>query len=32
MAQNFIEGCREQGFVLPSDVREWLAGIIWRGL
>jgi transposase len=25
MAQNFIEGCREQGFLLPPDVREWLA-------
>jgi transposase len=24
MAQNFIEGCREQGFLLPPDVREWL--------
>src|SRR3954452_15548812 len=23
MAQNFIEGCREQGFLLPPDVREW---------
>jgi transposase len=26
MAQNFIEGCREQGFLLPPDVREWLPG------
>ena len=26
MAQNFIEGRREQGFLLPLDVREWLAG------
>src|SRR3954449_10767673 len=25
MAQNFIEGCREQGFLLPPDVRDWLA-------
>ena len=25
MAQNFIEGRREQGFLLPLDVREWLA-------
>jgi transposase len=25
MAQNFIEGQREQGFLLPPDVREWLA-------
>ena len=25
MAQNFIESCREQGFLLPPDVREWLA-------
>jgi hypothetical protein len=25
MAQNFIEGRREQGFLLPPDVREWLA-------
>jgi hypothetical protein len=24
MAQKFIEGCREQGFLLPPDVREWL--------
>jgi transposase len=26
MAQNFIESCREQGFLLPPDVREWLPG------
>jgi transposase len=25
MAQNFIESSREQGFLLPPDVREWLA-------
>src|SRR5881397_264021 len=25
MAQNFIEGRREQGFLLPPDVRDWLA-------
>jgi len=25
MGQNFIEGGREQGFLLPPDVREWLA-------
>jgi hypothetical protein len=25
VAQNFIEGRREQGFLLPPDVREWLA-------
>src|SRR5215218_6951783 len=25
MPQNFIEGAREQGFLLPPDVREWLA-------
>jgi hypothetical protein len=25
MAQNFIESTREQGFLLPPDVREWLA-------
>ena len=25
MAQNFIESCREQGFLLPPDVRDWLA-------
>jgi transposase len=25
VAQNFIEGRRGQGFLLPSDVREWLA-------
>lgn len=25
MAQNFIESRREQGFLLPPDVREWLA-------
>src|ERR671931_1022844 len=24
MAQNFIEGSRKQGFLLPPDVREWL--------
>jgi len=24
MAQNFIECRREQGFLLPADVREWL--------
>jgi transposase len=24
MAQNFIESGREQGFLLPPDVREWL--------
>jgi transposase len=24
VAQNFIEGRREQGFLLPPDVREWL--------
>jgi hypothetical protein len=24
MPQNFIEGCREQGFLLPPDVRDWL--------
>ena len=26
MGQNFIECGREQGFLLPPDVREWLAG------
>src|SRR5215210_3232427 len=26
MAQNFIESRREQGFLLPPDVREWLPG------
>jgi transposase len=26
MGQNFIECCREQGFLLPPDVREWLPG------
>jgi hypothetical protein len=26
MPQNFIEGRREQGFLLPPDVREWLPG------
>jgi transposase len=25
MGQNFIEGRREQGFLLPPDVREWLS-------
>src|SRR6266567_1525168 len=25
MGQNFIESRREQGFLLPPDVREWLA-------
>lgn len=24
MPQNFIESSREQGFLLPPDVREWL--------
>ena len=24
MPQNFIEGRREQGFLLPPDVRDWL--------
>jgi transposase len=24
MPQNFIESCREQGFLLPPDVRDWL--------
>ena len=24
MAQNFIESRREQGFLLPPDVRDWL--------
>jgi transposase len=26
MPQNFIEGCREQEFLLPPDVRDWLPG------
>jgi len=26
MPQNFVEGCRGQGFLLPPDVREWLPG------
>ena len=26
MPQNFIEGGREQGFLLPPDVRDWLPG------
>src|SRR5215207_11472475 len=25
MAHNFIEGRRDQGFLLPPDVRDWLA-------
>jgi transposase len=25
MPQNFIDSCREQGFLLPPDVRDWLA-------
>jgi transposase len=31
MAQNFIEGRREQGFLLPRDVRGWLPGdhLVW---
>jgi transposase len=31
MAQNFIESRREQGFLLPPDVREWLAEdhLVW---
>jgi len=24
MAQNFMESCRGQGFLLPPDVRDWL--------
>ena len=24
MPQNLIESCREQGFLLPLDVRDWL--------
>jgi hypothetical protein len=30
MPQNFIESCREQGFLLPPDVREWLPAEHWR--
>ena len=26
MAQNFIDSRREQGFLLPPDVRDWLPG------
>ena len=26
MAQNFIESRRDQGFLLPPDVRDWLPG------
>lgn len=26
MGQIFIESCREQGFLLSPDVREWLPG------
>jgi transposase len=26
MPQNFIESCREQGFLLPPDVRDWVPG------
>ena len=26
MPQNFIESRRDQGFLLPPDVREWLPG------
>jgi transposase len=26
MTQNFIEGRREQGFLLPPDVRDWVPG------
>jgi transposase len=31
MAQNFIESRREQGFLLPPDVRDWLAPdhLVW---
>jgi hypothetical protein len=32
MPQNFIEGVREQGFLLPPDVREWLPADHPRGL
>src|SRR4051794_6372335 len=33
MAQNFIEGCREQGFLLPPDVRRsgQVVGEVHRG-
>jgi hypothetical protein len=27
MGQNFIESGREQGFLLPPDVRDWLAAV-----
>ena len=31
MPQNFIEGRREQGFLLPPDVQEWLPAdhLVW---
>jgi hypothetical protein len=31
MPQNFIECCREQVFLLPPDVREWLPAdhLVW---
>ena len=31
MPQNFIESCREQGFLLPPDVRDWLPAdhLVW---
>jgi hypothetical protein len=32
MPQNFIESRREQGFLLPPDVRDGCLRIIWRGL
>ena len=34
MAQNFIESCREQGFLLPPDVRDWLPAdhLAWFGI
>ena len=33
MAYNFIECNREQGYLLPPDLREWLSeGDLWYGL
>jgi hypothetical protein len=32
MPQNFIECDREQVFLMPPSLRDWLPAIIWLGL
>ena len=31
MGQNFIDCDREQAFLMPPSLRDWLAEDIWRG-